>query len=325
MKNSQKRPVPQTADEANALMEAAIEDGDFEAAKEYDNQLKILQNFHEELNLAGTVHNYYQRKQVLSNNMENNSLAYKQQIDEGKMKSDQYFQNEFATLRLKQETELDALLDKWDAARNSFYGHQEEEYNQMMVTARLVAQQKKFDEAIKIKTLAERNMKARTKQKFKELDEQYRRQCDLLLKRQQQEINALAGRRQAEVRIFDALFEASETEALDAFLVNNASTVISIANRFKPDSFIPKSLSMQTVRSRPMAPKQSISGIDPEKSYIKRMDTVDRTLSRPLRTAPGRKASKFSPSRQVLTTKTEVEVNDSFSLTRSPLSSPISK
>lgn len=324
MKTLSKRPVPQTVEEANALLESAIDSGDFEAAKEYDNQLKILQNFHEELNLAGTVHRYYQKKQQLSNNMGANSLAYKQQIEDAKSKSDQYFQGEFCVLRQKQEEELDTLLDKWDSTRNQHYGHQEEEYNQMMVTARLIAQQKKFDEAIKIKTMAERNMKLKTKQKFKEIDDQFRRQCDLLLKRQQQEINALAGRRQAEVRIFDALIEASETEALDAFLVNNATAVLGIANRFRPDSFIPKSLSMQTVRSKPMAPKQPQIYADPEESYLLRMDTVDRTLSRPLRAAPGKKNSKFSPSRQILT-QTEVEVNDSFSLTRSQLSSPISK
>lgn len=324
MRTNSKRPVPQTIEEANALMEAAIDSGDFEAAKEYDNQLKILQNFQEELHLAGTVHNYYKKKQQLSNNMGANSSAYRQQIEDAKSISDQYFQGEFMALRQKQEAELDALLDKWDAARNEHYGHQEEEYNQMMVTARLIAQQKKFDEAIKIKTLAERNMKAKTKQKFKEIDEQFRRQCDLLLKRQQQEINALAGRRQAEIRIFDALIEASETEALDAFLVNNATAVLGIANRFKPDSFIPKSLSMQTVRSKPMAPKQTQYYIDPEKSYIRRMDVIDETLSKPLRTAPGKKNSKFSPSRKIFT-QTEVDVNDSFSLTRSQLSSPISK
>ena len=324
MRNNAKRPVPQTIEEANALLEAAIDSGNFEAAKEYDNQLKILQNFHEELDLAGTVNNYYKKKQELSNNMGANSLAYKGQIEEAKDKSDQFFQGEFITLKKKQEEELDALLDKWDATRNEYYGHQEEEFNQMMVTARLIAQQKKFDEAIKIRTMAERNMKAKTKQKFKEVDEQFRRQCDLLLKRQQQEINALAGRRQAEMRIFEALVEAAETEALDAFLVNNASAVIGIASRFKPDSFIPKSLSMQTVRSKPMAPKQTLPTLDPEISYMLRMDTIDKTLSRPLRTAPGKRNAKLSPSRQILT-QTEVEVNDSFSLTRSQLSSPISK
>ncbi|OHT13530.1 hypothetical protein TRFO_03260 [Tritrichomonas foetus] len=321
--NPSKKQVPRTAEEANAFMEAAIEAGDFELAKEYNEQVDLLKNFHEELHLAGTVHSYFENKQALSNNMGANYVAYKKQIEEGKKKSDMFFQTEFQYLKEKQEAELDALLDKWDATRNTASEHAEAEYNQMMTTARLIAQQKKFDEAINIRNLAGQKLKSRSKQRIKELDAQFRKQCDLLLQRQQQEINALAGRRLAESRLFDALAEAAESEALDVFLVNNASAVIGIANRFRPDSFIPKSLSMQTVRSRPSAPKQT-KKMNAEKTYLKRMDNVDKTLSTPLRNAPGKKAtSKFSPTREVMS-KSENEINDSLSLTRSQLSSGIS-
>ena len=317
------RQIPRTMNEANALMEAAIESGDFEAAKEYNKHLDILKNFNDEIQLAGTVHNYYTNKQILSNNMGTNYTAYQNQIAEGRRKSDIYFQNEFNNLKRKQEEELDALLDKWDASRNLANDNAEAEFNQMMTTARLIAQQKKFDEAINIRNKASERLKSRTKKKVNVINKQFRHQCDLLLERQQQEINALAGRRQAEVRLFEALAEAAESEALDSFLVNNASAVISIAHNFRPDSFIPKSLSMQTVRSKPSAPKiPSKPEADP--AYLNHMDNVDKTVSTTLRTAPGARAVKFSPTRTVIQKKDKV-INDSFSLTRSPIISPFRK
>lgn len=317
--------IPQTPDEANTLMEQAIEVGDFEAAKEYYHRSEILKNYREEVNLAGTVHNYYVTQQKLSTNMNENFNSYKKQIEEARIKSDKFFQNEYRNLKRKQETELDERLDKWDKDRNSTFNTHEHDYNQTMITARLVAQQKKFDEAIKIRTLAEENLRKKSQERSKEIDAQYRRQCDLLLERQQQEINALAGRRQAELRIFDALSEAAESEALDSYLVNNASAVIGIAKRFQHDSFIPKALSMQTVRSRKLTIKPSHKNLPPERTYLKKMDNIDKALSSPLRQVPGKESSqRFSPSR-TLFSKNEDEINESFSLTRSPVLSPYTR
>lgn len=309
---------PANAAEARELMQNAIEGGDFEGAKEFYNEIDFLQNFQNEYNLARDVHDYYVNKQVISNNLDSNCKIYQQQIAEARSQSNEFFQSEYLLLKEKQETELNNFLDKWETARDKFIDTTEQEYQRTMTTARLIASQLKFDDAIKIRNKAERKLKSGLIESQKECDKHYKRQAALLLERHQLEITALSEKRKVEMKLFDALDEAAESEVLDSFLIKNANAVVEIANRFSPESFIPKSLQMQTVRGK-LPPPKSDEGSGPvnerlDPLYFDHMEHLDQTIGASTRSAIGQSSRTVLTKSAVKKGRNNQELSDSFAL-----------
>ena len=324
--NSQSGPAkPKTAKEARKLMNLAIERGEFEDAKLLAEEISSLENFETELELAKTVYGYYGEKQLFSDNMDRNCKGYEQQISEARKNSQDYFSQEFFKLKEQLEQELDALLEKWDNARVVAQGDAEVEFQQTMTTAKLLASRMRFDEAIKIKNEAEAKLRVRAKNSTRKVDLKFDKQCNLLLDRQLNTIKALAERRNAEMKLFDALLDAAQSQALEMFLQNNANAVIQIAARFSPDASIPKSLQMQTIRGRPMTPKGKTDWQTPERKFMKKMIEVDKTIGYPIKAPLGRlPPSGALPTRTGGSSNEVTELSD-LSLTRSPFKSPIAQ
>ena len=341
---------PKTAAEAEYLMNLAIESGNFEDAKILAEEVKSLKNFESELQLAKTVHGYYTDKQEFSNKMDRNYHEYEHQINEAKRNSEQFFREEFQNLRVQQEEELENVLKKWDNARFDIQGDAEAEYRQTMITAKLLAGRMRFDDAIKLKAEAEARLKSKTRKTTREVDLKFNTQCELLLERQESTIKALVERKNAELKLLDALLDASRSQALEFFLMNNANAILDIAARFPPGSSIPKSLQMQTVRGRPMKPvvrrsdaaegdedgsppppqKKSMEKMDEKKSmekmdekkFMEKMDEIDRIIGYPLKAPIGR-APPGGFQMKMGTIEATKQMNDisELSLTRSPMKS----
>ena len=313
---------PKTAAEAEYLMNLAIESGNFEDAKILAQEVESLKNFESELQLAKTVHGYYTDKQKFSNKMDRNYHGYEHQINEAKRNSEEFFRTEFQNLRVQQEEELENVLKKWDNARFDIQGDAEAEYRQTMITAKLLAARMRFDDAIKMKAEAEARLKSKTRKTTREVDLKFNTQCELLLERQESTIKALAERKNAELKLLDALLDASRSQALEFFLMNNANAILEIAARFPPGSSIPKSLQMQTVRGRPMQPKVRTETKPPEKKFMEKMDEVDRTIGYPLKAPIGR-PPPGGVQMKMGTIEATAKMNDisELSLTRSPMKS----
>ena len=304
-------------------MNLAIESGNFEDAKILAQEVESLKNFESELELAKTVHGYYNDKQMFSNNMDRNYRGYEQQINEAKQNSEEFFRNEFQSLRIQQEEELENALRKWDNARFDVQGDAEAEYRQTMITAKLLAGRMRFDDAIKLKAEAEARLKSKMRKTTREIDLKFNTQCELLLERHEHTIRALAERKNAEMKLLDALLDASRSQALEFFLMNNANAVLEIAARFPPGASIPKSLQMQTVRGRPMKPKGPQPEMPvPERKFMKKMDEIDRTIGYPLKAPVGRAPPGGHTMRMstLAATREMTEVSE-LSLTRSPMKS----
>jgi hypothetical protein len=247
--------------DARGLMDRAIEDGKFEDAREIANQVNSLAHFEKELELAHTVHNYYTTKQVLSNKMGRDNQQYVTKIAANRSRKQKFYENEYSKLKQRQENELNVFLERWRTARDEVRDETQTEYANALSTAKLLAYRENFDEAIKIRNSAERQFKRKTVTRTDEVDEQFHRQCTILLERQELELTALIESRNAEMRNYESLLRTTHNTAREAFRVKNAECVVKISQEMARDTVPPKSLRMQTVHAEPDEPDpQSFNG-----------------------------------------------------------------
>jgi succinate dehydrogenase flavin-adding protein (antitoxin of CptAB toxin-antitoxin module) len=266
--------------DARGLMDRAIEDGDFERARVLAVQFNSLAHFERELDLAQTVHNYYTKKQVLSNKMGRNRQQYVAKIEQSRARKQKFYEGEYAKLKERQEAELNALLERWRSARADILDETQTEYDNALATAKLLAYRQSFEEAIKIRDSAMRQFKGRTAKTTDKIDRQFKRQCEILLDRQDLELTSLIQNRNAEMRNYDSLLQTTDNTAREVFRVQNAKCVVKIAERMPYNAPPPRSLRMQTVHAEPDEPDpQSFLSMAPSSDFEHTMDIVDSKLA----------------------------------------------
>jgi hypothetical protein len=301
------------ASEVRALVDIAIESGNFEEAKDLSQEADSLEAFEAELKFAKTVHTYYTKKQTMSDAMYQNSETYSRDIEFARETTQVFYYNEYQDLKKRQEEELDTLLEKWEGNRAQSVTTGEEELKQTLATAKLLAQRHQFDEAIRIRNEADRQYRVRMGKKIAQVDSYFTRQCEAMLAKHENEIVALTKRRAAEMQLFNALIDAARRQALDKFVRDNATEVVRIVKRFPPGSIVPKCLQMQSVRGRPL--ERGPAQCDPEPEFQQLMDHVDQIIGAPLKVGTARFATR---SPEVVVRK-KMDLSESLLLTRSPL------
>jgi hypothetical protein len=268
---------PKTVDEAQRLMQAAINEGDFEGAKLMAEEVASLQNFEAEVGLAKAVHGYYQNKQALSSTMDENCRLCSEKTKDARSKAEKFYRSEFLKMKKRHEDELEDLIRKWDDSRVDALGDAQSEFNRTMTTAKLLARRLNFDEAMRMRKEATEVLKDRSRHSPSDVNALWYRQGLLLLSRQQEELNVLIERKNLEFPLLETSRETAETQLRETFFLDNANTVMEIASTFPNtgNSFIPHSLRMQAVRGRPDLDKDVAARVQITKELEMKPEALD--------------------------------------------------
>lgn len=277
---------PQTVEEANIMIAKAIANNDFATAKELKEELDLLQNYQNEVKLAKDVYDYYENKQKLSDTMNQNIKTYLKQIEETRINLIEEYRKTFLATKSRQTNELENIITNWGDIRNSQENPGMQDYQNLLETARILATNGKFDEAIKLKEEADEKLKHHSKVNNKAIDKMYKKKCNIMIERHRNEIKALYEHRCAELGTLDSLEQAVHSQALEQFLVHNAAEVMEIAKRFPNNSLIPKSLEMQVIHSKPMEPTSSQGPTAADPSFTQKMSSVQKNLNISIKSTP---------------------------------------
>ncbi|EAY06862.1 hypothetical protein TVAG_340400 [Trichomonas vaginalis G3] len=277
-----KRAKPKTSAEAVELMNQAIEDCDYKAAKYYHEQIKYLENFEETKAIAGHVANYLEKKDEISNQIYENIQRYSQDIERAKHYSIEFHKNEFIKLRDFHRNELEDLIEDWDQERSSVTYTVEEQYQQTLDTAKLVADTYNFDAAINLQKQAAKILKTGGRDDIKQFDRRMHHMAELMLKRQEEEITNLKTTRDIELQILNEMLKAAETQTLEDFFNANANEVSRIIEKFPKEISVPIALQMQITRAKPQPKSDAPVKKSTYKKFTKTMHNVNRIVNNPI-------------------------------------------
>jgi len=244
------RAVPKTSDEARHYIDEAIDKGDFETAEYYENEYQSLLNFEREAQLGSIVSDYYEQNELLVENMENARIYTSEQILEAKRRSEIEFNDRFEKIKDRQEFELNSIIGEWKMARENEEEGLESDFESVMSTAKLIASQSRFQEAISIRDIAKKQLNKRKHVNHEKIDTKYKNQIDLMMNRHELELQGLVDERNAEIEGFKIMQENCNSEAMGEFLIKNANLVTNITKHFWKSGGAPRPLAMQAVTNK---------------------------------------------------------------------------
>lgn len=282
MKKAQQLAQPRTSKEAKILMDRAAACGEFEAAEKYYNDYHDLILFEEEMGLGKIVTGYFDLNQQLSNNLEENCTAYRIRIEETQRNATERFENEFERVKKRQQEEIDDIVEEWKHSREIIARNANMDFNQAMTTARIVAQTYNFKEAQYIKKEAMKNRINYAASNSQKMDEHYKRQIEMATKRHKFELDKLISEYKIEMHTYEKMLNEAKLQAQDAFHVETAGAVVTIAHKFKAEKRMPISLRMQTVNAQPKTPNSQSPSPKTHESFDYRMKYADHAISSPI-------------------------------------------
>ncbi|OHT00936.1 hypothetical protein TRFO_32234 [Tritrichomonas foetus] len=284
---------PRTSKEAHRFLQAAVDKGDFEAADKYFNDYNDLLLFEDEMNLGMRVADYFKENQTLSTKLENNCKQFESDIQKKIDDTQNAYQRKFEKLQRKQEKELHELSEKWQSLREESSQSAMADYQQSIVTAKLIAGQNRFKEAAAIRTQSMKLRVAATTQNNARVDEHFEKQLKLMQNRHKVELKQLIQKRNNEIRTLQIMLEEAPNQAVDCFQVENANNVVNVAKKFKTDRKVPLSLQMQTIHGKRLDPQDDVMfGNNVDGVFTQRMTNMNQTLTTPIPITENRSTKK---------------------------------
>ena len=241
---------PKTVKEAKDLMQAAINEENFELASYYWKEAESLENFQSEISLGKVVSQYLDKKDTLTTKMSfeaNNSF---QEVEKLKEKVVSDYRQRFERLMSKQRDELESALEEWKEARESAQSVAEDTLRNTIQTAKILAEQKQFDEAIRLRDYAYSSHEKNANKKKKEVDTHYINLMKTMRTRHQHQMSQLATKKSNDVELLNQMLESTESNTEDQFLLKNATFVLDIVKRYPHSKVIPHSLKAQVLGNR---------------------------------------------------------------------------
>ncbi|KAH0790075.1 hypothetical protein GPJ56_005970 [Histomonas meleagridis] len=224
-----------------------MKEGDFAAAEKYNKLIQDFKNYEEEINLGHIVDDYLNGNQNLANRY-NSRVQSKQNKNEKTLNFiRQRYQKIFNKLKKRQEIEIENLAKQWQDAHSSIITETQNSFDNVMRTAQIVASQGKYRKAITIRDKAMQEQSEFSNTLKIKSDNYYENRMKNMISRHQAEIDELLQRMNSELNEVDIKRRISEEEAFISFNSTNASHVVGITHKFKPERNMPKSLQMQTV------------------------------------------------------------------------------
>ena len=284
IKGKMTRTRPKTAAEAEELVQIAIENEDYKTAKYYNSFIDYLKNFENAVGVSTKVADYVDDQKQLENNAVYNLDEYTKAIEAAKQRSNQNYHAQFRQLRDIQRYELEEFIERWDNEREEIYGQIDDDYQNTLTTAKIVADNRNFDAAIQIKAGATELLKKSRKEELSKLNKKNKRLAEIILDRQQKELTNLVTNRDNEIELFDQLQRAAETRCLGDFLIQNASKVDETLAKFPPKIAKPLFLFMQIKTNK--KPKRNEESFVPDrrayKQFTQTMHNLNKTFRGPV-------------------------------------------
>lgn len=274
---------PLTSKEAKRLLNAAVEIGDFELADKYYQEFNDLVNFEDEMELGCHVADYFDNNQVISTQIDTSRKQISLEISKKIELANEIFKDKLEKLQRKQEEEVNELAEKWRQSRDNTTASAMADYQQSIVTAKLVAGQCNFKEAAAIKTKSMRLQQSKTTKTNAKNDEHFSNQLKLMEKRHKIEIQKLIQTRNNEIHTLKLMLEEAPSQAGDCFQVENANNVVKVTKDFKRTRRVPLALQMQTIHGRRLDPQDGTKFMeDSDNLFTQRMANIDQTLTSPV-------------------------------------------
>lgn len=267
--------------EAKRLLTEAVEIGDFELADKYYQEYNDLVNFEDEMELGCHVADYFDNNQVLSTQIDTSQKQISSEISDKIAMANSIFKKKLKKLQERQEEELNELAEKWRQSRDNTSASAMADYQQSIVTAKLVAGQCNFKEAAAIKTKSMRLRQSKTTKTNAKNDEHFSNQLKLMENRHKIEIKKLIQTRNNEIHTLKLMLEEAPYQAGDCFQVENANNVVKVTKDFKRTRRVPLALQMQTIHGRRLDPEDGTKFIE-DNMFTQRMADIDQTLTSPV-------------------------------------------
>ena len=247
-----KYPIPKTPEDAEFLLNKAINQCDFEAAEQIEQDRSDLVNFENEMNLGQMVSSYFKKHKELSNRLEQKCEKTINEINLSLERTESYYKKEFSNLREIQETEMAQAFAQWRASREAVTIEADDELDTALNTAKLLAAQKKFKEAIAMREAAKQLHHDKLVQEDASIDKRFEKRIRMITERHRLELQRLISSRNEEIRKIKKMKKEAIQDANDDFHILHAQAVVDVAEGFDPQVSIPLSLRMQVNTGKPL-------------------------------------------------------------------------
>jgi hypothetical protein len=242
---------PRTVKEAEHLRNQAIEKIDFEAAAEFHEDLEGLALLDREGALGEIATQYLAEKARLADSLDRDVSRYDADDDAEIEHANQNYEEKFAKLEGEQTQELEELFTHWRVARHTVQAQADQELELQLRTAKELARQTKFKEAVQTRDHAFHQKTIRLAQANGEVDSHYENLVRGMLDRHQTALDAFVRKRKCETRTHKMLQAGAAKSARRAFAVDNAANIFEITRLTTPELTLPLALAHQTVHAKP--------------------------------------------------------------------------
>jgi hypothetical protein len=243
-----KRICPRTTEEAQILLDEAIQNDDFASAEEFARDRDDLALVREELDLGQVVSGYQERRNMLSERLAGD-YAFLERIAHCSIEAvkDDY-EDQFQRKRREQRAELEGLFSEWRAARGGIRVSAEIDFEQSLKAVQTVARDRRLKEAAKLRDAA---LRARTMNRAKPntaVDAHFERRAAMIIERHRAELDILIRDRKRAIESLITTKDEAQAQAAQACELDNGAEIVSIRRGLKPGARMPLSLTMQAVR-----------------------------------------------------------------------------
>jgi hypothetical protein len=243
---------PRTVKEAEYLRNKAIEKIDFEAAAEFQADPEDLTLLDREGALGEIATQYLSEKARLADSLDEDRIQYAQDDDKECDQAIQRYDNQFEDLQESQTQELESLFARWRGARQTVLNQSDHELQLRLNTAKELARQTKFREAMRARDSAFHQKTVQLAQANGEVDAHYDALVRGMLDRHQTALNTFVRRRKCETGTHKMLQDGAAATARRAFAVDNAANIFEITSlTTRPEFTLPLALAHQTVHATP--------------------------------------------------------------------------
>ena len=240
---------PRTLEEAEQMLEDAIEALEYEKIEFLKKEIESLKNFNDIVDTSNNVSNYYHTKNALNDSCHKHIKFSEEQLNRAIANSKNFFKQQLREIKQKQKEEILQIFDEWTEERNNLSEKIEEDFDQTIQTSKILARSNKIKEAIQIRDQALLDKDVSSAELYEKLDEKYEKLCTALQNSHKFELQTLVEKQKEEEAQFEMMKETSQADAYQDYLLSHAQTVVGITEKNSPTKPTPFALIMQTVNA----------------------------------------------------------------------------
>ena len=257
---------PQTLEEAQQMLEDAIEALQYEKIEFLNKEIESLKNFNDVVGISKNVSHYIVTRNALNDSCNKHCKITEEQAARAILNSKNFFKMKLREVKKRQKEELLKVLDEWTEQRNILSETIEGDYDNSIETSKILARSNRIKEAIQIRDKAIYDKETGSSNKYAELDAKYEKLCKTIHKSHKLELQSFVEKQKEEEAELDIIRDNAQTDAQQNFILSNAQTVVEITENTSPIKSNPAALRMQTVNvtsptPAALTPKESLANL----------------------------------------------------------------